>query len=403
MAPPFRGIKVDPGKGYVDSYGLVWYDYLITEPQSMSRVFGPLARFKLYGRQDDNANWAIDFDHPRKEVWWYVCDKYAEVQRRYGFDFMRGDMSHVQMRPGGVPHTIDPYYDILRAVKLHVQRESGVPYFGYFAETFLAPRNIMAYGDEVDHLEASEADTTLGDLQSLTVGTPEFLQRFRRYCDLLETRRVAPTFSVITGDKDDPRFDAFYQKGNALRLFMALFLTHMPSYMALGFETRDTHFQPAPNEHYTKLYVFQETSGPKATSGPFRWGRNGAQFQALTRIRLYAENIWPQIAGRHIRWLIPPDATAESKHMAWTQRDGGREAFVFLVNSDTYQAVHNFGIPRIPGLAEGTRLAYEFSTRRHVLEIDKVLLETDYGYRVSQLGPSEGRVYRVESSDPSDT
>jgi hypothetical protein len=401
MAPPFRGIRVDPDHSYVDSYGLIWYDYQITEPQSMSRVFGPLARYKLYERLDDNADWAIDFERPRKEVWRYICEKYAEVQRRYGFDFMRGDMSHVQMRPGGVPETIDAYYDILRAVKLHVQREGGVSHFGYFAETFLAPRDIMVYGDEVDHLEASEADTTLGDLQSTTMGTPEFVQRFRWYRDLLETRRVAPTFAVITGDKDDPRFDAFYRRGNALRMFMALFLTDMPSYMALGFETRDIHFQPAANEHYTKLYVFQETSGPKATAGPYRWGRNGAQFRALTRLRLYAEAIWPQIANRSIRWLIPPDATAESKHMAWTQGGGDRPAFVFLANSDTYQAVPNFTLPRMHGLAEGTKLAFEFSTGGQVLASDRMLSDTGYGYKVAELKPGEGRVYRAVHSNSS--
>jgi hypothetical protein len=394
MAPPFRGIELDPNTSYVDSYGLVWHDYLITEPQSMSRVFGPLARYKLYERQDDNAQWAIDFGRPREEVWQYVCARYAAVQHHYGFDFMRGDMSHVQMRPGGVPPTIDRYYDILRAVKLHIQREQGVPYFGYFAETFLAPRGVMVYGDEVDHLEASEADTTLGDLQSTAVGTPDFLQRFRLYYDLLATRRFAPTFVVITGDKDDPRFDQFYLRGNALRLFMALFLTDMPSYMALGFETRDIHHQPAPNEHYTKLYVFQESSGPKATSGPYRWGTNGAQFQALTRLRLYAEAIWPGIVGRHTRWLIPPDATAEARHIAWTQRDG-KAAFVFVANMDSYQAVRNFNLPQIPDLAPTTVLTFEFSTASRVLEGDRLLSDRGYGYKILALGPGEGRVYRV--------
>jgi hypothetical protein len=394
MAPPFRGIELDPNTSYVDSYGLLWHDYLITEPQSMSRVFGPLARYKLYERQDDNAQWAIDFDRPREEVWQYVCARYAAVQHHYGFDFMRGDMSHVQMRPTGVPAAIDRYYDILRAVKLHIQREKCVPYFGYFAETFLAPRGVMVYGDEVDHLEASEADTTLGDLQSTAVGAPDFLQRFRLYCDLLATRRFAPTFAIITGDKDDPRFDQFYRRGNALRLFMALFLTDMPSYMALGFETRDIHHQPAPNEYYTKLYVFQESSGPKATSGPYRWGTNGAQFQALTRLRLYAEAIWPQIVGRHTRWLIPPDATAEAKHIAWTQRDG-KAAFVFVANTDTYRAVHNFNLPEIPDLTPTTALTLEFSTANRVLEGDRLLSDRGYGYKISEVGPGEGRVYRV--------
>jgi hypothetical protein len=397
MAPPYRGIKVDPDTSYVDSYGLVWYDYLITEPQSMSRVFGPLARYKLYERQEDNADWAVDFSRPRKEVWQYVCEQYAEVQRCYGFDFMRGDMSHVQMRPGGVPEIIDSYYDILRAVKLYIQGERRVPYFGYLAETFLAPRDIMVYGDEVDHLEASEADTTLGDLQSTSVGTTEFLRRFRWYCDLLETRRFAPTFAVITGDKDDPRFDEYYRQGNVLRLFLALFLADMPSYMALGFETRDIHHQAAPNEHYTKLYVFQETRGPKATAGPYCWGRNGAQFRALTRLRLYAEAIWPQIAGRPTRWLIPPDATAESGHIAWTQRDG-KAAFVFVANTNTYQAVCNFNLPRISGLAPATELAFEFSTARQVLQVDELLSDRGYGHKISELAPGEGRVYRVTQS-----
>ena len=44
---------------------------------------------------------------PRPAVWQYVCNHYAEVQRRCGFDFMRGDMSHVQMRPEGVPPVMD--------------------------------------------------------------------------------------------------------------------------------------------------------------------------------------------------------------------------------------------------------------------------------------------------------
>jgi hypothetical protein len=175
---------------------------------------------------------------------------------------------------------------------------------------------------------------------------------------------------------------------------MALFLTDMPSYMALGFETRDIHHQPAPNEHYTKLYVFQESSGPKATSGPYRWGTNGAQFQALTRLRLYAEAIWPQIVGRQTRWLIPPDATAEAKHIAWTQ-GGGKAALVFVANTDTYQAVHNFNLPQIPDLAPTTVLTFEFSTANRVLEGDRLLSDRGYGHKILELGPGEGRVYRV--------
>jgi hypothetical protein len=400
MAPPFRGLKVDPHSRYVDSQGNVWYDFQITDPQPMSRVFNPLARYKLYDRLDGNAEWRIDFAHPRKEVWQYVCGKYYDVQRRYGFDFMRGDMSHVQMRPEGVPQVIDEYYDLLRAVKNHIQQEKGVRYFGYFAETFLAARNVMVYGDEADHLEASDADATLGDLQSTPVGSPEFLQRLRWYHDLATTRSFAPGVTIITGDKDDPRFDAYYLRGNALRFFVALFLADMPSYMALGFEIRDIHLTPAPNEHYTKLFVFQERSGPKATSGPYVWGRNGALFSNLTRIRLYADRILPAIGGRPTRWLIPPDATGLNLYFAWTQGDSLPD-YVFVANTDTERGVENINIPAIPGLCRDECLALELSTAGSFAESEACLPFVGKAYKISHLAPGEGRAYRVVSGGQS--
>ena len=394
MAPPFRGIRVDVNTRYMDSEGNLWYDYEIMAPESMSRVFGPLARYKLYGRIDDNRHWEIDFDTPRQEVWDYVCDRYYQVQRRYNFDFMRGDMSHVQMRPTGVPEVIDEHYDILRAVKHHIQQDKGIRHFGYFAETFLAPRNIMVYGDEVDHLEASDADTTLGDLQSTSVGSPVFLQRFRLYDDIRRTRAFAPSFVVITGDKDDPRFDEFYMQGNTLRLFMALFLTDMPSYMALGFETRDIHHERAPNEHYTKLYVFHESQGPKATSGPYVWGKNGALFHDVTRLRLCAEGIWGEIRGRPTRWLIAPDPTGEGKHMAWTQADGQAD-YVFVANTDGGKGIYNFNLPLLPQVEPEARLELVFSTADRGCEADKTLTPGDKAYKVMSLEAGEGRVYHV--------
>ena len=39
------------------------------------------------------------------------------------------------------------------------------------------------------------------------------------------------------------------------------------------------------------LYVFQESGGPKATHGPYFWGRNGHLFSTVTRLRRYADAI----------------------------------------------------------------------------------------------------------------
>lgn len=339
MAPPYRGIEVDPDPEAktTDEEGRVWHDYRIIKPEAMSRVFGPLARYKLYESLDDNRDWALDFSRPNYGAWAYVCERYRRTQAEFDFDFMRGDMSHVQMRPEGVPAQRDEFYDLLGAVKKAVQREK--PDFGYFAESFLAPPNTMAYGDECDHLEASLADSTLGDLQSEPVGTEKFVQDFAQYRQWLETRQFAPNFTILTGDKDDPRFDRFYLTGNEIRYFIALFLTDMPSYMALGFECRDPHPAPAPNEHYTKLYVFHLDDGPKGTVGPYKWGQNRRLHANLLRQKMLSEEIFPLIQDAPARWLIAPDPTGQNKVLAWTQAD--QPQYVFVANLDTAHAQHN--------------------------------------------------------------
>ena len=392
MAPPYRGLEVDPGEQAQrrDEHGLVWRDFVISEPREMSRVFGPLARYKLYGRRDQNARWEIDFDRPRRRVWRYVCSHYAHAALTYGFDFMRGDMSHVQMRPDGVPAQPDAHYDLLRAVKHCVQKER--PGFAYFAESFLAPAGVMAYGDEAAHLEASEAEVTLGDLQSTRVGSVEFAGRMRQYLDLARARSFAPCFTIMTADKDDPRFDEFYLRGNAARLFLGLFLHDLPSYVGLGFELRDAHPEPAPNEHYTKLFVFHETSGPKATHGPYVWGTNGRLFATLSRVRLLAEQIYPDLDGRRAHWLLPPDPTLDTPVWAWTQQ-GDDPRYLFVVNVDSKEPAERFTIPGL-GLPEPPRPRCIFSTRDP--EPKETLEHNGYHYFVKRLEPSEARAYALE-------
>lgn len=396
MAPPYRGLAVSTAEDakVVDKEGRVWRDYVITQPQKMSRVFGPLTRFKLYDRINDNQNWEIDFLHPRKEVWQYVCEQYAHIQQTFHFDFMRGDMSHVQMRPEGVPHKTGLYYDILKTIKNHIQTHT--PYFAYFAETFIAPAGEMAYGDEIDHLEFSDADSTLGDLQSLPVDTPAFQQQFRYYLDILESRQVAPNFTLMTGDKDDPRFDSFYLSGNEARYFIATFLGNMPSYMGLGFECRDPHHQPAPNEHYTKLYVFQIDEGPKATQGNYVWGKNGHLFHNITRIKLYAESVHPLIDGHSAKWLLPPDATGHRKVIAWAHHLKGSDTsntFLFIVNLDTQKPIHHLKIPKMD-IREDFK--FDFSTLHFIEGEDEVLEFNGINYHLESLQPGECRVYRAE-------
>jgi hypothetical protein len=339
MAPPYRGLAVDNREEAktVDEDGRIWRDYVITKPEPMSRVFGPLARVKLYECKDDNRNWEIDFTKPRHKVWEYMAQKYLGFTQDYGFDFMRGDMSHVQMNQNVNYSQSDVYYDIHKYIKQSIQQQKTS--FAYFAESFLAPPNTMAYGVEEDHLEASDTDTTLGDLQSMIVGTEMFVSSFARYHELIKNRKFAPNFTIMTADKDDPRFDSFYLKGNEIRMFMGTFLTDMPSYMALGFEQRDPHPQPAPNEHYTKLYVFQLTEGKNATHGKYEWGHNGELFHNLIILKNIAEKINESIENQAIEWLIEPDILGKKKLIAWTQKENPK--YIFVVNLDTEQLTKN--------------------------------------------------------------
>lgn len=406
MGVPFRGIEVDPDPSHivVDHHGMEWPDFVFSEPEFMSRVFSPLARFKLYERLDDNSRWEIDFTRPRTEVWDYVCRHYADTQHIGNFDFMRGDMSHVQMRPDGVPDVVDEHYDILRTVKTHIQRSAQAPWFGYFAETFLPARDVFQFGEELDHLEASLADVTLGDLQSTVVGDHEYLRRFRRYLDDLATRRTAPAYTVMTADKDDPRFDELYRAGNEARMFTALFLPDMPSYVGLGFEIRDVHWDPAENERYTKLFVFREKGDSnkypsKARFGnEFIWGRNDELFAHVTDLRLFAEATLPGIAGSTTDWLIPPDATTLRGIAAWTQSPAtmprGSDRYVFLVNYDLNADSGYFGVPALP--ADSTLTAV-FSTRGSEYVQGEVIRHNGFFHRVESVAPGEGRAYRIDS------
>jgi hypothetical protein len=391
MAPPYRGLKVDTRRSAVtrDDKGRVWRDYVIEQPQPMSRVFGPLTRFKFYENRDDNRRWKIDFSKPRREVWDYFCERYASVCRTYDFDFMRGDMSHVQMRPGGVPAEPVEYYDPLGAVKRYIQQEK--PHFGYFAESFLAPAGIMAYGDEIDHLEFSGADTALGDLQSMVPGSAEFLQNFRWYLDIGAARSVAPTFTVMTGDKDDPRFDKFYVGGNEARLFTALFLPDMPSYMGLGFECRDVHLSPAPNEHYTKLFVFKIGEGDKATHGNYVWGKNAPLFANLLNLRLYAEKILTETGACTTFWLLPPDPTGHKKLVAWSLREQPHR--LFLVNFDVQYEAVNVKIPLPPSATQEGVWRLDFSTCGAEEMDSSTLVFNGKNLALAALGAGEGRVY----------
>lgn len=351
MAPPYRGLHINPEDFVYDERGNKWYTYEFDHPEPMSRVFGPLTRYKFYLLKDGSQE--LDFDRPNTVVWDYVQRQYAHCQREYNFDFMRGDMAHVQPRKDGVPETIPDFYDPLRSIKEHIVKNQA-PYFGFFAETFLAPADTMGYGDENAHLEAILADSTLGDLQSSVIGGREFMEKLDYYHKLLKTKSFSPNYTMITGDKDDPRFDDFYKQGNHLRFFTGLFLTEMPSYMSLGFECRNLHQIRGKNEEYSKLYVFTIHNihdADKVTTGPFIWGGNHAQFMEFTELRLLAEEILPEINAHPVYWISSPGKN--NFLLIW---QAGR--FIFVTNQHPSLGIEEQNLQQFGNALDGFEIIY---------------------------------------------
>jgi hypothetical protein len=331
MAPPYRGLHIDGESFSYDNNGNRWFDYKFNEPQSMSRVFGPLTRYKFFETQKDS--WELDFSNPNKSAWDFLGEQYLATQQAYNFDFMRGDMAHVQPRSEGVPEKEVEYYDPLLSVKQRITDK--VPYFAFYAETFLAPPDIMGYGNEIDHLEKIEAEATLGDLQSTAVGSPEFLTKFLEYIAIGESRTFTPTLTIMTGDKDDPRFDPFFRFGNILRYFTGIFYTSLPSYYSLGFETRGQNLSRNLNETYSKLYVFKisdEAETDKFTDGPFVWGNNEEQFREILQLRKIGDDILGEI--KTLKSYILQYPNIDDGTFIWTQYPDLRYVFVANILPD---------------------------------------------------------------------
>ncbi len=177
-------------------------------------------------------------------------------------------------------------------------------------------------------------------------------------------------------------------------MFVAFFLADMPSYMGLGFETRNTHIERADNnEEYTKLFVFQIREGEKATNGAYEWGKNGALFHQLTRLKVLGETILPTIGGQKIQWLIYPDSMALKKVIVWTQADSPQ--YVFVANTDLECKHKRFAIPAIGGVKNGS-LKLLFSTSNQIGGADKNLTFNGKHYSVRGLEEEECRVYEIE-------
>ncbi len=276
-----------------------------------------------------------------------------------------------------------------------VRIDGGVPSFAYLAETFLAPPGTMAYGDEADHLEAVGADATLGDLQSRAIDDPEFSRELRRYRDLLDTRSFAPTFTVMTADKDDPRFDRFYRAGNEARLFTgAVPARHAELHGPRLRAPRPARRPGCQRALHEAVRLPPRHSGPTATRGPYVWGSNTALFERLSRIRRLADALAPVLATATVTWLRPPDATGDERLIAWYLDGAAGDRLLAVVNLDTVAPAAARVDPGTaigePPAAMGGRLQYARRGDR-----GRPLTWNGRAWPLAGLAPGEARLYRA--------
>ena len=117
-------------------------------------------------------------------------------------------------------------------------------------------------------------------------------------------------------------------------------------------------------------------------------------------MRLYADSIFPSVAGRPVRWLLPPDPRAYRREIAWTQTDD--PDYLFVANLSTEDAVGYFAVPAIPGIEPGAGLALEFSTESDLSDGNRRPAWNGKHFRIESLEPEEARVYRIERSTGGD-
>ena len=169
--------------------------------------------------------------------------------------------------------------------------------------------------------------------------------------------------------------------------------------MGLGFELRDPHPAPAPNEHYTKLYVFRIDEGEKATHGAYQWGKNRPLFLTINKMKKYAESILKEVQFAESQWIILPDA--DNKIIVWTQKVAENQSpqYLFMVNLDTGKDV--FDVQLTPSqskefftkeIAHKT-LGIDFTT---VSSGDKSLTVNDLSIHIKELKAGESRAYRIQ-------
>ncbi|MBK8190712.1 MAG: hypothetical protein IPK79_09730 [Vampirovibrionales bacterium] len=372
-----------------------------------SSIFGGMAPYKLY-ETDDAGRFQID--KPLPAVWAYLKRQAVDLQKAYGFDFIRGDMAHLDYRAAAAsqnpaPEALTPEaYDMFSAMKQAVQRENGAPWFAFLPEAMfhIKPHN----PDALQHARWMTSDAALGQLQGRSLEGDDF-RRSLQWRNQAHAQSNLPICNgMMTADSDNSARAHLYAspRGNLARAFAGLFSP--PSYMGMGFEMKG---DPAGADSASSAPVDKTAFTHPYNNGlknkPYQWGKSAETFNGLTRMkrRLEAdEHALGKAFQRGVITPLDPHADPRQPVVSWVLKpDGARPEFLFALNTDIERPQNSARIAAGEILDEKATFAFDFSTQAARSPRQARIQRRGRTLVLSRMGPGEGRIYRIRSGPDS--
>lgn len=411
--PPYAPAQL----GHMDKNG--WPVFKINDAFNQKEgafqsIFGSLTPYKLFHLNPDGSH---DTSRPVKPVWDYLAQRYLAFQRAYGFDFMRGDMAHVEPRfrenHRNPQSNKAQWYDLFGYILHTIQTQGEAPYFAFLPEALMWAKD-WHQNRPLDHIRNMNSTVALGSLQHVPLGEGHnFANDFKIHMDNGQHIGVPMASSIMTADSDDPHHQHLYGSThkNMVRLFVGLF--HRPTYLGMGFEMKGNNW-PWPSDSQEAM-AQQTTHGSMnaARGTPYQWGNNPDAYANYTRLRnlleTYKHNNDTTLEGylQQAKAYVLELDKRDTPLMVWTLAPKNKPHapdYVCVANTQIFGEPYNYGLDMFTRSADAEKdnLHLEAIFSSHGLPHDK--LSTVEKYRTSQdyywqrikhIQPGECRVYRV--------
>lgn len=390
--PPYRPVQYD-GMQQEGRYN--WSKYKVPNKEGRKiQIFSDITPYSLYETNNDGT---INIEKPKKEVWDYFSQNLADLQKQYGFDFMRVDMAHIQLDYSGYLEKGENYkgQEFWAYVKDYIQEKNNMPSFASFGEEFLAPRPGFPSNPQLNPMVTAERkkfDTVLGNAQYEN-NLDKFWDKIKGYNML--GKNFKPSVTISAADTDSKSKVHLYNNPIALQIkeFAALFL-NMPSYMAMGFETRE--IEPENKNEFTKPFI-------KKSDKSYEWGENYYFYGPLSKMRKAYDQLKGVIQNQ-AHWWLNADNNKIKSWMYLDKTNENKPSYLFVVNSNPdLNATETASIENpLNALndktAKSISLVPVMSTNQKPNKLESQIVYKGNNIKVTNMAPGEGRIYKVISN-----